>query len=68
VVSSLWRAGDAATAEFMGLFYHHLARGNDKAQALRLAKLDLLKGRYAAPFYWATFVLSGDGSSTVDIH
>ena len=62
VVSTLWEIGDKATAEFMGQFYHQLSRKKDKAQALRLAKLGLLKTKYAHPFYWASFVLHGESS------
>jgi CHAT domain-containing protein len=33
-----------------------------KAEALRQASLSVLKdGRYAHPFYWAGFVMIGDG-------
>jgi hypothetical protein len=39
------------------------APGLSKAEALRQAALPLLRGvRYRHPFYWAGFVLIGDGS------
>lgn len=60
VAVSLWQVGDAATAELMVDFYRQVNRLPDKAEALRQAKLSLLaKGRYAHPYYWAAFVLSG---------
>jgi CHAT domain-containing protein/tetratricopeptide (TPR) repeat protein len=65
VVSALWEIGDKATAELMGQFYYHLSRENGKARALRLAKLSLLKTKYAHPFYWAGFVLHGEFSSAL---
>jgi CHAT domain-containing protein/tetratricopeptide (TPR) repeat protein len=65
VVSTLWEIGDKGTAEFMGQFYDYLSRKKDKAQALRLAKLSLLKTKYAHPFYWAGFVLLGEFSSAL---
>jgi CHAT domain-containing protein/Tfp pilus assembly protein PilF len=65
VVSALWEIGDKATAELMGQFYHQLSRENGKARALRLAKLSLLKTKYAHPFYWAGFVLHGESSSVL---
>jgi CHAT domain-containing protein len=42
-------------------------QGDDKANALREAKLDLLRkyGDRLAPFYWAGFILSGDGASSI---
>jgi CHAT domain-containing protein len=67
VVSTLWKIGDSATAVFMRDFYDYLSRGNDKAQALRLAKLALLKSKYSHPFYWAPFVLHGESSSRLDV-
>ncbi|MGE0128718.1 MAG: CHAT domain-containing protein [Blastocatellales bacterium] len=61
VVVSLWRVADASTAELMVGFYQHLDRGGDKAEALRRAKLGLMKNpRYAHPYFWAPFVLVGE--------
>ena len=58
---------DAPTADFMGLFYRNLARGESKAEALRNAKLDFLRvgGELAQPQYWAAFVLNGDGRGAI---
>jgi len=66
VVSTLWEIGDKATAEFMRQFYHCLSQKNDKAQALRLAKLSMLKSKYFHPFYWAAFVLHGESFSALN--
>jgi CHAT domain-containing protein len=66
VVSALWKIGDKATAMFMRKYYYYLSKKNDKAQALRLAKIDLLKSRYSHPFYWAPFVLHGESASRLD--
>ena len=63
VVSSVWNIADKPTARFMKEFYHHLSRGEDKTQALRLAKLKMIHSRYSHPFFWAAFVLYGDGSA-----
>lgn len=62
-VSSLWRVPDEGTAAFMEQFYYFLARGQTKSQALRSAKLVLLRSRSTLenPRYWAAFVLTGDG-------
>lgn len=61
VVVSVWRVADASTAELMVGFYRHLDRGDDKAEALRRAKLELMKNpRYAHPYFWAPFVLIGE--------
>jgi CHAT domain-containing protein/tetratricopeptide (TPR) repeat protein len=65
VLASLWKIHDKASAEFMRRFYFHLSQKNDKAQALRLAKLDMLRSKYSHPFFWAGFVLNGEYSSTL---
>jgi hypothetical protein len=60
-------AGDSATELLMRQFYIHLAEREDKASALRQAKLDYLeKMGNLPPIYWAAFVLVGDGSAPVD--
>jgi CHAT domain-containing protein len=67
VVASLWSADDTYTLVLMQRFYIHIAEAQDKATALRLAKLDLLAkyGRQLPPYYWAAFILTGDGGSPI---
>jgi CHAT domain-containing protein len=60
VISSLWKVNDKSTSKLMKYFYQYLSDGNDKAQSLRLAKLQMLKSRYSHPFFWAGFILNGD--------
>jgi CHAT domain-containing protein len=66
VVASLWNVEDSSTTALMKGFYAHLARHEDKATALANAKRDLLD-RYGhlAPYYWAAFVMVGEGSENV---
>jgi CHAT domain-containing protein/predicted negative regulator of RcsB-dependent stress response len=60
VVVSLWQVADASTSDLMVRFYRHLSQGADKAEALRLSKLELIReGRYDHPYYWAPFILIG---------
>jgi CHAT domain-containing protein/Tfp pilus assembly protein PilF len=66
VISTLWKITDESTAKFMDLLYQYLAEGNDKSQALRLAKLEMIDSKYSHPFYWAAFVLNGDYNSTIN--
>ena len=64
VISTLWTVDDAATGLLMEQFYTHLLDGRSKADALRLAQLyvrDYGDDEYSNPYYWAGFVLSGDG-------
>lgn len=45
----------------MKSFYTNLKAGSNKAEALRLAKTEMIKSKkYSHPFYWAGFVLNGD--------
>ena len=66
-VTTMWRVADAPTADFMRLFYHFLARGEARDEALRHTKLRFLNGAstVAHPHYWASFVLTGDGLHAV---
>jgi len=61
-ISSLWKISDKSTAEIMPSFYRYLTAGKNKARALRLAKLEMLKSPQSHPFYWAAFILNGDYS------
>ena len=62
---SLWKVEDRSTAALMRSFYGALARGADKAAALREAQLALLRGEHgadgawSAPYFWAPFALIG---------
>ncbi|HEU5402221.1 MAG TPA: CHAT domain-containing protein [Terriglobales bacterium] len=70
VVASLWSADDTFTSDLMRRFYTHLAHGEDKATALRDAKVDLLNkyGNQVSPYYWGAFVLIGDGGSPIPLN
>ena len=60
-VVSLWRVSDASTRVLMRDYYRELASGTGRAEALRQAKLGLLREpRYAHPYYWAAFIPAGD--------
>ncbi len=64
-VVSQWKVESASTAALMISFHRHLkaANGTSKAHALRQAALDLLKDKsYQHPFYWAGFVMIGNGN------
>ncbi len=68
VVASLWDVNDRQTADLMSAFYGHLAKGEAKTQALRSAKVDLLRRNPAmAPRSWASFVLLGEPAGTVPL-
>lgn len=76
VVASLWQVSDHSTAIFMESFYRAAmgAGRQSKAEAMRLAQLALLHGRFSTtagpvgqidtryrhPYYWAPFILIGN--------
>jgi len=68
-VASQWKVDSASTTSLMIDFHRRLTmrRANPKlkegkAEALRQAQLELLRNeRYRHPFYWAGFVMIGDG-------
>jgi CHAT domain-containing protein/Tfp pilus assembly protein PilF len=62
VAVSLWDVDDRATASLMERFYREiLVGGRSPAAALRQAQLAMRgDSRWAAPYYWAGFVLEGD--------
>jgi CHAT domain-containing protein/tetratricopeptide (TPR) repeat protein len=66
VVASLWNVEDSSTTVLMKAFYTHLAQHEDKAFALTHAKRDMLE-HYgdASPYYWAPFVMVGEGAQAV---
>ncbi|MDT4898490.1 MAG: hypothetical protein QOH25_3567 [Acidobacteriota bacterium] len=60
---SLWSVADKSTADLMTDFYKRLlgAQGASPTTAMRAAQIALIDGKkYAAPFYWAPFVLVGE--------
>ncbi|HEX3247808.1 MAG TPA: CHAT domain-containing protein [Pyrinomonadaceae bacterium] len=69
IVASQWKVDSASTTSLMIDFHRRLTmrRANPrlkeaKAEALRQASLQLLRSeRYRHPFYWAGFVMIGDG-------
>jgi CHAT domain-containing protein/predicted negative regulator of RcsB-dependent stress response len=62
VMASLWKVDDTATKELMVKFYKNMLEKNmDKAEALRQAKLELIKNKkYTSPLFWSAFVLYGE--------
>jgi CHAT domain-containing protein len=64
LVMSLWPVGDAISRETMVAYYTGLRDGLGRGDALRQAELAMMKrnGRQH-PFYWASFIQSGEWAS-----
>ncbi len=61
LIVSFWSVADESTATLMTDFYKQLLENptDNYSRDLRQAKLNLLKGDYSAPYYWAPFILIG---------
>jgi CHAT domain-containing protein len=69
LVMSLWPVSDSISREAMVAYYTGLRSGLGRGDALRQAKLAMLKrhGRQH-PFYWASFIQSGQWASLDAAH
>ncbi len=59
---SLWKVSDTSTAKLMQDFYQNFIKNQNQnyTNALRDAKLQMLDNEvFAAPYYWASFILIG---------
>ena len=60
-VMSLWPVSDVGTKELMVKYYQRLLKGEGRGAALRQVQLALLKNpQRKHPFYWASFIHSGE--------
>jgi CHAT domain-containing protein/Flp pilus assembly protein TadD len=70
IVTSLWKADDAATAFIIRSMHRYLKKGFAKDEALQQAKKEYLESdeidsRYKIPAYWAHLVLIGNNQPIV---
>lgn len=67
VIATLWKIRDDGAAAFAGRFYTHL-RGSSPTDALARAQREMIRdSRFSAPYYWASYAISGEGLSTSDL-
>lgn len=61
LVMSLWPVSDYVTRQLMTGYYEKLKQGTGRAEALRQVQLEMLKRKDRShPFYWASFITSGE--------
>jgi len=66
VIVSMWMVDDEASALTMSTFYRSLTAGHEAIDAMRDAQLAVLADpRFASPYYWAPFDLTGGWRLTV---
>ena len=60
-VMSLWPVSDLGARDLMTEYYKGLRRGEGRGDGLRRVQLEMLKGKGRQhPFYWASFIQSGE--------
>ncbi len=57
---SLWPVSDRSTSDLMAGYYKALIRGQRRDLALRSVQLQMLRSSRAHPYYWASFIQSGE--------
>jgi CHAT domain-containing protein/tetratricopeptide (TPR) repeat protein len=65
VIKTAWEINDEASSSIMTRFYHFLAKGMEKNEAMRLAKLEYLNVSLPSamhPYYWAAYEVLGDNA------
>jgi CHAT domain-containing protein len=71
VIKTAWEINDETSRAIITRFYRHLAKGREKDEAMRLAKLEYLKSSSPAftnPYYWAAYEVLGDNASISQNH
>ena len=62
IIVSFWSVADESTTQLMTDFYKILLQNKNQnfREALQQAKVKMIEeGKYAAPYYWAPFILIG---------
>ena len=65
LVATLWPVSDESTSLWMTSFYNALKNKQTTAEASAGATL-ALRERYPSPYYWAPFVVIGDGETRIE--
>jgi len=61
VIATLWEVEDEGAAEFAASFYRNLASLPATSALAATQRQMMSSARFGAPYYWAGYVLSGDG-------
>lgn len=67
-IISLWPVSDRGTRDLMVGFYQRLLDAQGRGAALRQVQLQMLRGtQHTHPYYWASFILSGQWTTLGDL-
>jgi len=61
VLMSLWSVAESSSVQLVEAFFRLRRSGKGKLEALRLAREEIRKSGYEHPFFWAAFILVGEG-------
>lgn len=68
VLGTLWPVDDRATFDFVRYFYEEVGSGRSAGDALSAAQAKIRENPLTVhPFYWAGFVLAGDGDIEIPL-
>jgi len=56
---SLWPISDRSTRDLIVGYYAALLRGAGRGEALRAIQMKMLRAAHSHPYYWASFIISG---------
>ncbi len=60
-VISLWKVDDFGTKDLMVKYYQRVFNNEGRSEAMRQTQLEMLgTEKYQHPYYWASFIPSGD--------
>jgi len=62
VLMTLWSVEDKSSVQLVESFFRHMQEGKSKSEALRLARDEIRRAGYDHPFFWAPFILVGEGN------
>ncbi|MDP2915919.1 MAG: CHAT domain-containing protein [Candidatus Aminicenantes bacterium] len=66
VLMTLWSVNDEAGSQLVERFYRRLRAADPIMDALRAAKLDLVRSpAFSHPYYWAGYVITGDAAKVI---
>jgi CHAT domain-containing protein len=71
IITSLWKADDKTTSFITQRLHYYLGKNENRDQALRLAKLDLMtspgiEARMKTPNYWAHLIYIGEYNQIIN--